>query len=88
MPSMKEKVEITKTLWQTTSWEDVAAFIGPNAESYKSYYDKTKQSMIDNGAPGFHFNWHWPPLIPILGIAWGVARRVWGFVGAMVLAVR
>ncbi len=87
MPSIKEKVEINKALWRDTSWDELATFIGPNAEKYRAFYDKTKQNMIDKGNPGFQFNWHWPALIPILGIPWAAARKDWGFVAILAAAI-
>jgi hypothetical protein len=75
MASIKEKVAMGKTLWAETPWEEIATFIGPNAEYYRAYYEKVHTSMAERGSPGFMFSWHWPGLIPLLGIPWAAARR-------------
>jgi hypothetical protein len=85
MVSIKEKAAIAKAQWTDTPWEEIATFIGPNAEYYRSYYEKSHASMAEKGNPGFMFSWHWPALIPLLGIPWAVARKNWAYVGIMAL---
>ncbi len=87
MAGFKAQIEKNKNLWAHSNWDEIAAFIGPNAEKYRAYYDKTKPSMVQKGRPGFQFNWHWPALIPILGIPWAVARRDWAYAGTMIAVV-
>jgi hypothetical protein len=86
MASIKEKMAIGKALWAETPWEEIATFIGPNAEYYRAYYEKVHTSMAERGSPGFMFSWHWPALIPLLGIPWAAARRNWAYVGMMAAA--
>jgi hypothetical protein len=83
MASIKEKMAMGKALWSETPWEEIATFIGPNAEYYRAYYEKVHISMAERGSPGFMFSWHWPALIPLLGIPWAAARRNWAYVGMM-----
>jgi hypothetical protein len=85
MVSIKEKAAIAKAHWVDTPWEEIATFIGPNAEYYRAYYEKSHASMIEKGNPGFMFSWHWPALIPLLGIPWAAARKNWAYVGMMAL---
>jgi hypothetical protein len=86
MASLKEQMATGKTLWAETPWEDIATFIGPNADYYRVHYDKIHTSMTEKGTPGFMFSWHWPALIPLLGIPWAAARKNWSYVGIMVVA--
>jgi hypothetical protein len=83
MPSVKEQQAITKAQWTQTTWEEISTFIGPNADKYRAYYDKSYASMVGEGKQRFFFSWHWPALIPLLGIPWGVARKNWEYVGTM-----
>jgi hypothetical protein len=86
MASIKEQIAMGKTLWTETPWDEIATFIGPNADYYRTHYDKIHTPMAEKGTPGFMFSWHWPALIPLLGIPWAVARKNWGYVGVAVTA--
>jgi hypothetical protein len=85
MASIKEQMAKGKALWAETPWEEIATFIGPNAEYYRAHYEKIHTSMAERGSPGFMFSWHWPALIPLLGIPWAAARKNWAYVGMMAL---
>jgi hypothetical protein len=85
MFNVKQNMANAKALWETASWEDVATYIGPNADAYRATFDRHKASWAEKGrGPAFNLSWHWPAFIPIIGIPWAVARRQWLFAGLMV----
>jgi hypothetical protein len=86
MKSIKEQMALTKSQWAETSWEEIATFFGPNADYYQPHYEKIHAPMAEKGTPGFMFSWHWPALIPLLGIPWAAARKNWGYVGVAAAA--
>ncbi len=55
MASVKEQMAKAKSLWAETPWEEIATFIGPNAEYYRAHYEKIHASMAERGSPGFMF---------------------------------
>jgi hypothetical protein len=86
--SKQERLEKSQALWRDISWEELATFIGPNAESYKATWQKNRESWLEKGRPPlFGFSICWPAMIPILGIPWAVSRKLWPFVGIAVFAV-
>ncbi len=84
MSKRQERIEKTKALWADISWDEVATYIGPNADAYKPTWEKNYADILKQGYPRFGLSWSWPAFIPILGIPWAAARRQWLFVGLMV----
>ncbi|WP_028600794.1 hypothetical protein [Ottowia thiooxydans] len=80
----KEKVSQIKENWLSVTWEELATFIGPNAQSYQPSWQKQHTNWKEKGYGGSGLSWSWPALIPPLGIPWAVARKNWLFVGLMV----
>lgn len=87
MATRQEKLAQHKERWTNVTWDEMAAYIGPNADAYKKAWQRTHDVMTEKGKPGFNFNWSWAALIPILGIPWAAARKQWLFVGLMVAVV-
>ncbi len=74
--------------WSKVTWEDMATYIGPNADYYRAAFDQNHKAMTENGRPKtFTISWHWAAFIPILGIPWAAARKQWLFVAIMVGAI-
>jgi hypothetical protein len=55
MLSIAERKAKLQTLWRDASWEDVAAYIGPNADTFRATWEKQREKVLDKGH----------------GIAWG-----------------
>ncbi len=87
MSARQDRIAKMRKIWASVSWEDIAAFIGPGADVYKPTWEKNNADIIKQGYAGFSFSWHWPALIPLLGIPWAAARRQWVFVAMMVGAI-
>ena len=68
-------------IWRESDWADVATFLGPNAERFRSAWEKTHGKMAA-GRPGVAWTWCWPALI--LGFAWFLYRKQW-VLGAILL---
>jgi hypothetical protein len=86
--SKQERLEKTQALWRDVSWEEMATFIGPNAEAYKELWQKQRDSFLEKGRPPMTgFSLCWPAMIPIFGIPWGVSRKLWTFVGSSIFVV-
>lgn len=83
----KNKISEIKNNWLNVTWDEVATFIGPNAPVFKPVWEKQHTSWTEKGVGSFGFSWCWPALIPLLGIPWAAARRLWPFVGMMVAVV-
>jgi CBS domain-containing protein len=84
---IQENLDKNKDLWSKVNWDDMARYIGPYAETYRKTFDSQHADMVANGRPtGFlkQFSWHWPALIPLIGIPWAVARKQWLIAGLLV----
>jgi hypothetical protein len=74
----EERISQNKTLWTESEWKDVALFIGDNAETFKPTWEAARTSWIEKGKqPSTFLSWHWPALIPVLGLPWLAARKIW-----------
>ncbi len=81
---IQENLQKQKDVWSQVTWEDMASYIGPNADYYKPSFDRLHKPMAESGkAGGFKLEWHWGAFIPILGIPWAAARKQWGIVAIM-----
>jgi hypothetical protein len=87
MASRQERIAKLKQTWSDVSWDDMANYIGPRAESYRKVWEKNRATFMEKGMPPFNFSWSWPAFIPILGIPWALARKQWLFAGIMVGAI-
>ena len=61
-------------LWSGVEWEDVAAFVGPNAEQFRGVWDKQK-AMALAGRGGLALSLSWPALL--FSFAWFFYRKMW-----------
>lgn len=68
-------------IWRESDWPEVATFLGPNAERFRSAYDKTRARMAAE-RPGVVWSWCWPALV--FGFAWFLYRKQWA-IGAILL---
>ncbi|MEA3017821.1 MAG: hypothetical protein QOI38_2543 [Sphingomonadales bacterium] len=65
-----------RRLWQETGWDDLAAFIGLNAESFHGAWEATRAKNVE-GRGGIAFGFCWPALL--FGFAWFLYRKMWAF---------
>lgn len=64
----------TLDLWQRISWDEIAAFIGPNADRFRGAWEGTRAKM-DRGRGGIAFGFCLPALL--FGFAWFLYRKMW-----------
>ncbi|HYG30670.1 MAG TPA: hypothetical protein VD887_10705 [Allosphingosinicella sp.] len=65
-----------RRLWEETGWDEIAAFIGPNAESFHGAWEATRAKNA-GGRGGIAFAFCWPALL--FGFAWFLYRKMWAF---------
>jgi hypothetical protein len=70
-------------LWQRTSWDEIALFAGPRAESFHGAWEATR-AKIASGRGGISFGFCLPALL--FGFAWFFYRKMWT-AGAMLLVL-
>ncbi|MGK6356362.1 hypothetical protein ACMGDH_14195 [Sphingomonas sp. DT-207] len=70
-------------IWQESEWEEVAAYLGPNAQRFRPAWERTREKFLLSGT-GVAWSWCWPALI--FGFAWFLYRRQWA-IGAVLLLV-
>lgn len=63
-------------LWEETGWDDLARFIGPNAESFRGAWEATRAKTL-GGRGGIAFAFCWPAFL--FGFAWFLYRKMWAF---------
>lgn len=68
--------------WAQSSWDEVAAFIGPNAERFRSAYDKGREKGAKSGA-GIALTWSWAGLV--FSFAWFAYRKLWLMAAAAII---
>jgi hypothetical protein len=73
----------SKRLWEETDWEELALFIGPNADSFRGAWEATRAKNLD-GRGGIAFKFCWPAFL--FGFAWFLYRKMWAF-GLLLLIV-
>jgi Protein of unknown function (DUF2628) len=61
-------------LWQRSSWNETALFIGPNAERFRGAWEATRAKM-EQGRSGRAFGFCLPALV--FGFAWFLYRKMW-----------
>lgn len=65
-----------RRLWEETSWNELAAFMEPNAESFHGAWEATRAKNVE-GRGGIAFGFCWPALL--FGFAWFLYRKMWAF---------
>jgi hypothetical protein len=73
-------VMANKQEWESSRWEDVEKFIGPNAGKYKNLWEKQRTNMMTKGKPGWVPNFCWTSLL-LVTLPWSVARKQYGLAG-------
>ncbi|MEA3041718.1 MAG: hypothetical protein QOC65_1207 [Sphingomonadales bacterium] len=63
-------------LWEETAWEELALFIGPNADSFQGAWEAARAKNLD-GRGGMAFKFCWPAFL--FGFAWFFYRKMWAF---------
>ena len=81
-PALTGKRAEAAALW-AVGWDEVSTFIGPNAERFRSAWDKVRPKALKSGS-GVAFAICWPALL--FGFAWFLYRRMW-LAGALLLAL-
>lgn len=70
-------------LLRRSDWKEIATFIGPNAETFRSTWNRMGERAED-GRSTWVWGYCWPALI--LGFAWYFYRKLWG-AGLFILVV-
>lgn len=81
-PALTGKRAEAAALW-AVGWDEVSAFIGPNAERFRGAWDKVRPKALKSGS-AVAFAMCWPALL--FGFAWFLYRRMW-LAGALLLAL-
>ena len=64
----------SRLLWQRASWDEIALFIGPNADRFHGAWEATR-AKIERGRGGIAFGFCLPALL--FGFAWFLYRKMW-----------
>lgn len=83
MSNIKRSRDRIKTLWADTPWEDVAAYIGPNAEKFRKVWEKQRGRILEKGY-GNTWSFCWGAFL--LSYVWFFYRKQW-LAGAMLLGL-
>jgi hypothetical protein len=83
MPSIAERKERLQHIWNDTPWDDIATFIGPNADRFQRVWEKQKGMIADKGS-GIAWGFCWPAFF--LSFVWFLARKQW-VIGAMLIVI-
>lgn len=87
MNKKEKQMAKSRAMWESVSWEEVATFIGPNAEGYRSTWEKSRKQVAETGYSKFSLGWSWPAMIPMFGIPWAASRKLWIIVGSLVALI-
>lgn len=68
--------------WNDVSWDELAAFIGPNAHRFQKTWEN--YSALLNGEKRALFSWCWPGFL--FGFAWFFYRKQW-LAGGVLLVI-
>jgi hypothetical protein len=83
MTNIKGRRERQREIWGNTPWEDIAAFIGPNAERFRPVWEKQQGTILKMGY-GLTSSFSWPAFF--LSYVWFFYRRQW-LVGAILIVL-
>jgi hypothetical protein len=72
--------QASKQDWESSRWEDVEKFIGPNADKYRNLWEKQRANMMSKGKLGWVPNFCWTALLAV-ALPWAVARKQYGAAG-------
>jgi predicted acyltransferase len=74
MATVAERKAQIQAMWADISWDDVAAYIGPNANGFKTVWEKQRATAL-GGRGGIAWSMCWPALF--LSVAWFFYRKQW-----------
>jgi hypothetical protein len=74
MISSKTRREQLQAVWANTPWADIATYIGPNAEKFRTAWEKQRAVTLKKGG-GFSWSFCWPALF--LSFVWFFYRKQW-----------
>ncbi len=83
MTNIKNRRERLQEIWADTPWEDVAAFIGPNAERFRPVWEKQRGMILKKGH-GLTWSFSWPTFF--LSYVWFFYRKQW-LIGGMLIVL-
>lgn len=83
MPTVAERKARIQALWTDVRWEDVAAYVGPNADRFKTVWEKQRAFALE-GRGKIAWSLCWPAVF--LSFAWFFYRKQW-LTGAILIAV-
>jgi len=83
MKNVKARKGELQAAWSDTPWEDIAAYIGPNAERFRSAWEKQRTLILTKGS-GFGWTFCWPALV--LSYVWFFYRKQWAL-GSILLVL-
>jgi hypothetical protein len=72
--SIKERREKLQTIWADTPWDDIAAFIGPNAEKFRPGWKRQQKKILEKGYAN-DISFCWPAFF--LAYVWFFYRKQW-----------
>jgi len=84
MTTIEERKSRTLAIWSETTWEEVAAYIGPNADKFRSTWEKQRNFALAQSSGKIAWSFCWPAFL--LSFAWFFYRKQW-FIGAMLIVV-
>jgi hypothetical protein len=74
MAKATERKAQMQAMWAETRWDDLAVFIGPNADRFRAAWEKQQAIMTGKGY-GFAWSFCWPALF--LTFVWFFYRKQW-----------
>ena len=80
---MNDKATASAALWAASNWDDVAAYVGPNAERFRAAWEKSRDQGVA-GKAGLVRSWNWAAFF--LSFGWWAYRKQW-LVAAVLLIV-
>ncbi len=81
MANIAERSAQMRAMWSDTPWEEVAAFIGPNADKFRAIWDKQRTLMLNKGR-GIAWGFSWP--VFFTSFVWFFYRKQW-LIGAVLI---
>lgn len=82
MATIAERKAQHQRLWSETPWDDVAAYIGPNAEKFRAVWEKQRAVIAKKGS-GIAWGFCWP--VFFFSFVWFFARKQY-LMGAILVA--
>jgi len=84
MTTIEERKSRTLAIWSETTWEEVAAYIGPNAAKFRPTWEKQRNFAFAKSGGKIAWSFCWPAFL--LSFAWFFYRKQW-LIGAILIIV-